>query len=54
MQGVGRLQVHGIRSHQLVHRELFELDRTIRELGMFDNYYIDHKTFKIITILFLS
>ena len=24
MQGVGRLQVHGIRSHQLVHRELFE------------------------------
>ena len=28
-------------------------DRTIRELGMFDNYYIDHKTFNIIAVLFL-
>ena len=30
------------------------LDRILRELGMFDNYYIDHITFNIITILFLT
>ena len=28
------------------------LDQTIRELCMFDNYYIDHKTFNITTIIF--
>ena len=27
------------------------LDQAIRERGMFDNYYIDHKMFDIITIL---
>ena len=30
------------------------LDGILRELGMFDNYYIDHITFNIITILFLT
>ena len=30
------------------------LVRTIKELGMFDNYYIDHKTFNVITILLLT
>ena len=30
------------------------LVRTIKELDMFDNYYIDHKTFNIITILLLT
>ena len=29
-------------------------DRTIRELGLLDNYYIDHKTFNIIAVLFLA
>ena len=27
-------------------------DRTISQLGMFDNYYLDHRTFIIITMLF--
>ena len=29
-------------------------DRTIRELGLLNNYYIDHKTFNIIAVLFLA
>ena len=33
-------------------REVVETRSTIRELGRFDNYYIDHKTFNIITIIF--
>ena len=30
------------------------LDRTIRELAMFYNYYIDYNTFNIIAILFFN
>ena len=54
MWAVGKLQIHGICSHRLVHREALRLYRILRELGMFDNYYIDHITFNIITILFLT
>ena len=44
---VGRLQVHGICSHRLVRRKAVETRlKNIRELGMFDNYYTDHKTLK--------
>ena len=32
----------------------FRLDRTIRKLDMFDNYYTNHKTCNIITILFFN
>ena len=42
----GGLQVHGICSRNL----LLRFDQTIRQLGMIDNYYIDHQTFNIITI----
>ena len=40
--------MHGICSHRLVHKVVVELSQTIRELDMFDNYYIGHRTFNII------
>ena len=52
MRGVVRLQVYGAAGWCA--RKQLRLDRTIRELGMCGNYYIDHKTFNIITILFFN
>ena len=53
MRSVGRLQVHGIRSHRLVRWEVVETRSNYKKLGMFSNYYIDDKTFNIITLIFL-
>ena len=51
---VSRLQVHQICSRWRVRRKQLRLDRTIRELGMFDTHSIDHKSFNIMTILFFK
>ena len=53
MRGVGRLQVHGICSHRLVRWEVVETRSNYKKLGMFSNYYIDDKTFNIITLILL-
>ena len=52
MRSVGRLQVHGICSHRLVRWEVVETWSNHKKLGMFSNYYIDDKTFNIITLIF--
>ena len=54
MWGLGRLQVHEICSRRLLCREVVETHQITRELGMFDKYYIDHKTFNIIAILYFN